>query len=182
MTTQPEPGEQPDSYVHYPPLDADTGGPDLPAGYRLANDVPTRGRRRGRLIGVAIAAVAAIGVGTGAYFVFWHQGAVPPDQVASGFAQSYTSLAHSMSAADLAKVKTYLCTSDQQAVDAIYQRAKTGHGTDASFTMTASNTRTNGDAGSFTLTIVDQGAAPVNGTGNLVRQQNQWLVCHTMSG
>jgi hypothetical protein len=87
-----------------------------------------------------------------------------------------------MSATDLAKVKKFLCAKDQQAMQGIYDHEKAGGGPDASFSLTASGTRTNGNAGSFTLVIKDKGAAPQTDKGIILKQNDQWLVCDTLSG
>ncbi len=126
--------------------------------------------------------VLAIGAGIGGYFVFFHKSdQQTADQVVSGFATAYTSLAHSMSPGDLAKVKTYLCTKDQQAVQTIYDNEKQAGGADATFSLTASGTKTNGNVGTFSLVITDKTAQPQKHSGNLVKQGDAWLVCDTLS-
>jgi hypothetical protein len=102
--------------------------------------------------------------------------------VVTGFTNSYTSLAHSMSATDLSKVKGFLCTKDQQAVQAIYDHEKSSGGADSGFSMKASGVATKGDAGSFNLILTDNGSASQSHKGSLVRQNSQWLVCDTLSG
>jgi hypothetical protein len=155
----------------------------LPPEYRQADQLPPPSRRTGRIVGLVIAIVVAIGVGTGAYFVFFRGSAeASPDQVVSGFANSYTTLAHTMSATDLAKVKTFLCAKDQVAMQGIYDHEKASGGADSSFSLTASGIRTNGNLGSFTLKISDRGAKPETDKGNLIKQNDQWLVCDTLSG
>jgi hypothetical protein len=135
------------------------------------------------VIGVVVAVVVLIGAGVGGYVVFFHKSdAQVADEVVTGFAQAYTSLAHTMSAADLAKVKGYLCTRDQQAVQSIYDNEKNTGGTDSSFSLTTSNTTTNGAAGTFSLTIRDRDAKPTTNKGNLVKQNGTWLVCDTLQG
>jgi hypothetical protein len=75
--------------------------------------------------------VVAVGAGTAAYLLFFHKSsaeALSPDQVVSGFAQSYTALAHSMSATDLTRAKVYLCDKDQVALQGIYDRERSSGG------------------------------------------------------
>jgi hypothetical protein len=86
-----------------------------------------------------------------------------------------------MSSDDLAKVKPYLCVKDQQALQGIYEHEKANGGADKSFSLTTSGTSTSGDKGTFTLVIKDEGAAPQTDKGSLVRQNDQWLVCDTLS-
>src|SRR6266702_7182328 len=119
-------------------------------------------KRTGLVVGIVIAVVVAIGAGIGAYFVFFHNGGngrnsanATPQQVITGFAQSYTSLAHTLSTDDLARVKTYLCAKDQTAVQAIYDHEKAANGADQTFVMTASGAATTGNAGTFTVVIKD---------------------------
>jgi hypothetical protein len=147
---------------------------------------PQRKRRTGLVVGVVLAVVVLIGAGIGAYFVFFHQSGqnsanATPQQVVTGFAQSYTSLAHSLSTDDLAKVKSYLCATDQTAVQAIYDHEKSANGADKTFTMTASGAATSGTTGSFTLKITDHGNQPEPHKGGLVRQNSRWLVCNTLA-
>ncbi|HEX5404664.1 MAG TPA: hypothetical protein VFX16_20435 [Pseudonocardiaceae bacterium] len=170
--------------AQYPEQPGQFGTPGyLPPEYRQADQLPMPTRHNGRVVGFVIAIVVAIGLGTGAYFVFFRGAAqASPDQVVSGFAHSYTTLAHTMSANDLAKVKTYLCPKDQTAVQSIYDREKATGGADSSFSLSASGTKTNGNLGSFNLVIQDKGAQPQTDKGSLVKQNDQWLVCDTLSG
>jgi hypothetical protein len=149
---------------------------------------PPPKKRTGLVVGVVIAVLVAIGAGVGAYLVFFHHGGngqnsanATPQQVATGFAQSYTSLAHSRSTDDLAKVKTYLCAKDQTAVQAIYDHEKAVNGADQTFTMTASAAATTGTTGTFTVMIKDHSNQPVSHKGSLLRQNSRWLVCDTLS-
>jgi hypothetical protein len=103
--------------------------------------------------------------------------------VVSGFAQSYTALAHSMSATDLTRAKVYLCDKDQVALQGIYDRERSSGGADSSFSLTTSGpVSTNGNAGTFTLVIKDKGASAQHQQGNLAKQNGKWLVCGTLSG
>jgi hypothetical protein len=180
---QPPPGQQPPygqpPYGQQPPPYGYVG----PPGYGQ----PPK-KRTGLVVGIVIAVVVAIGAGIGAYFVFFHNGGngrnsanATPQQVATGFAQSYTSLAHTLSTDDLAKVKTYLCAKDQTAVQAIYDHEKAANGADQTFVMTASGAATTGNTGTFTVVIKDRSNQPVSHKGSLVRQNSQWLVCNTLS-
>jgi hypothetical protein len=148
--------------------------------------VPPPKRRTGLIVGIVIAVVVAVGAGTGAYLLFFHKSgteALSPDDVVSGFAQSYTALAHSMSAGDLTKAKVYLCAKDQTALQGIYDREKRGGGADASFSLAKSGAvTTNGTTGTFTLVVKDRGSAPETQKGSLVKQDDKWLVCNTLSG
>jgi hypothetical protein len=157
----------------------------LPPGYRSADELPPTRRKSGRIVALVIAVVVAVGVGTGAYLLFFHKSgteALSPDDVVTGFAQSYTSLAHSMSAGDLTKAKVYLCAKDQTALQGIYDREKQGGGADSSFSLAKSGAvTTNGSTGSFTLVVKDKGAAPETQKGSLVKQGDTWLVCDTLS-
>ena len=147
---------------------------------------PQRKKRTGLVIGVVIGVIVLVGAGIGAYFVFFHQSGqnsanATPQQVVTGFAQSYTSLAHSLSTDDLTKVKSYLCATDQTAVQAVYDHEKSANGADRTFTMTASGATTTGTTGSFTLVITDHGNQPESHKGGLVRQNSRWLVCNTLA-
>lgn len=134
-----------------------------------------------------IAVVVLIGAGIGAYYVFFHEGDqqaaanTSPQQVVSGFAQAYTSLAHTLSANDLAKVKGYLCAADQQAMQVIYDHQKSLNSTDSSFSMRTSGLAIGGERGTFQFVIVEQGTASPPRVGTLVRQNQSWLVCDTVS-
>lgn len=134
-----------------------------------------------------VAVLVLIGAGIGAYLVFFRPtgaqaaGNTDPQQVVAGFAQSYTSLAHTLSTGDLARVKGYLCTSDQQAMQVIYDHQKALNDTDRSFSMRASDTRVTGTQGTFTIVITDQGTSSRPRVGKLVRQNQGWLVCDTVS-
>jgi hypothetical protein len=170
-----------------PPIDLAAQQPGyLPPGYRAADELPPPRRRTGLVVGLVIAVVVAVGAGTGAYLLLFHKSgteALSPDDVVSGFAQSYTSLAHSMSPGDLSKAKVYLCAKDQTALQGIYDRERQGGGADASFSLAkAGAVTTKGNAGTFTLVVKDKGAAPETQKGSLVRQGDQWLVCDTLSG
>ncbi|HEY3609504.1 MAG TPA: hypothetical protein VGL06_18525 [Pseudonocardiaceae bacterium] len=176
---QPAPYEQPQPYAQPQPY-----GYVGPPGYGQ----PTRKKRTGLIVGIVIAVVVLIGGGIGAYFVFFansgngqNSANATPQQVVAGFAQSYTSLAHSLSTDDLAKVKSYLCAKDQAAVQAIYDHEKSANGADKTFTMTASGAATTGTTGTFTLVITDHGNQPVSHKGSMVRQNSQWLVCNTLA-
>lgn len=134
-----------------------------------------------------IAVVLLIGVGIGAYYVFFHKGDEraaangSPQEVVRGFASAYTSLAHTLSAADLARVKSYLCATDQQAMQVIYDHQKSLNSTDRSFSMRTSGLATDGTRGTFQFVITDQGTASRPRTGKLVRQNQSWLVCDTVA-
>jgi hypothetical protein len=176
---QPPSYEPPPSYQQPQPY-----GYVGPPGYGQ----PPRKKRTGLIVGIVIAVVVLIGGGIGAYFVFFVKGGngqnsanATPEQVVAGFAQSYTSLAHSLSADDLAKVKSYLCAKDQAAVQAIYDHEKNANGADKTFTMTASGAATTGTTGTFSLMITDHGNQPVSHKGRMVRQNSQWLVCNTLA-
>jgi hypothetical protein len=154
----------------------------LPPGFRPADEQQPPKRRRTGLIVTLVVVLVAVGAGIGAYYLFFHKSDQQvADQVVSGFAQSYTSLAHSMSAGDLAKVKTYLCAKDQQAVQTIYDSERQTGGADATFSLTTTGTRTSGSTGSFSLVIKDKNSPPVSHRGSLVKQGSQWLVCNTLS-
>ncbi|HVV23241.1 MAG TPA: hypothetical protein VHF06_27660 [Pseudonocardiaceae bacterium] len=160
------PGYLPPGYV---PMDAQGGG-------------PPRRSRTGLIIGLVVALVV-VGAGIGAYFLFFTKSdQQEADDVVTGFAQSYTSLAHSMSTGDLAKVKTYLCTKDQQAVQSIYDDEKQNGGADTSFSMTTSNTMVTGGTGTFNVVIKDKDGSPQTHKGKLVKQNDKWLVCDTLGG
>jgi hypothetical protein len=188
-----QPGQpgQPGQFGQPGPFGAQPGGfgeqqPGyLPPGYRSADELPPPRRKSGRIVALVIAVVVAVGVGTGAYLLFFHKSgteALSPDDVVTGFAQSYTSLAHSMSAGDLTKAKVYLCAKDQTALQGIYDREKQGGGADSSFSLAKSGAvTTNGSTGSFTLVVKDKGAAPETQKGSLVKQGDKWLVCDTLS-
>lgn len=175
---QPPPYGQPQSYEQPQPY-----GYVGPPGYGQ----PPK-KRTGLIVGIVIAVVVLVGVGVGAYFAFFAKAGngqnsanATPQQVVAGFAQSYTSLAHSLSTDDLAKVKSYLCAKDQAAVQAIYDHEKSSNGADKTFTMTASGTATTGTTGTFTLVIIDHGNQPQSHKGSMVRQNSQWLVCNTLA-
>ncbi|HEX4701346.1 MAG TPA: hypothetical protein VH352_04390 [Pseudonocardiaceae bacterium] len=143
-------------------------------------------KRTGLVVGIVIAVVVLVGAGVGGYFLFFHKNTAgtanaTPQQVVSGFAQSYTSLAHTLSIDDLAKVKTYLCAKDQDAVQAIFDHEKGTNGKDTSFSMRADRVTTTGDGGTFMLTISEAGNTSPPHKGTLVRQNAQWLVCNTLS-
>jgi hypothetical protein len=158
----------------------------LPPGYRVADEVVPRQRRTGLIVGLAVAVVAAVGAGTAAYLLFFHKPnaeALSPDQVVSGFAHSYTALAHSMSPADLTRAKVYLCDKDQVALQGIYDHERATGGADSSFSLTTSGpVSTNGNTGTFTLMITDKGAESQHQQGTLAKQNGRWLVCGTLSG
>jgi hypothetical protein len=181
---QPFPG-QPGQFGQQPfdgPQPFESAQPGyLPPGFRPVDAESPKPKRKGLIISLVIVLVA-IGVGIGAYFVFFHKSdQQTADEVVTGFAQAYTSLAHSMSTSDLAKVKTYLCAKDQQAVQAIYNNEKQSGGADSTFSLTTSGTRTSGTVGSFSLTIRDKNSPPQSHEGGLVKQGDQWLVCDTLS-
>lgn len=138
-------------------------------------------RATGRIVGFVVAIIVAMGAGIGGYLLFFRTDTLSANQVASGFAHSFTSLAHSMSAGDLTQVDTFLCARDRKAVQSIYQRQQAKGGPDRSFSMVASGVRTNGEIGSFTILVTDQGATRKE-PGNLVRQQDKWVVCDTVAG
>lgn len=174
------PPQQPGSYGSYDP-----GGPA--ADGSLGYVGPPRPRRRtGLVAGIVIGAVVLIGAGTGAYYLFFRTGTgqpgadATPAQVVSGFAQSYTSLAHTLSADDLARVRTFLCAKDQEAVQVIYDHQKGTNGADTSFSMRASGVTVKGDAGTFVIVIDDRGRTSAPHRGSLVRQNQRWLVCDTL--
>jgi hypothetical protein len=140
------------------------------------------------VIGIVIAVVVLVGAGTGAYYLFFRHGDSPagtanatPQQVVSGFAQAYTSLAHTLATDDLAKVDSYLCAADQSAMQVIYQHQKGTNSTDASFSMRTSDVSVQGAKGTFLIVISDVGGASAPRQGNLVRQNQRWLVCHTVA-
>jgi hypothetical protein len=139
------------------------------------------------VVGIVLAVVVLVGAGIGAYYVFFRSGGQQsvansdPQEVVSGFAAAYTSLAHTLSSADLARVKGYLCTADQQAMQVIYDHQKSLNSTDRSFSMRTSGLATDGDRGTFQFVITDQGTASRPRTGKLVRQNQSWLVCDTVA-
>jgi len=139
------------------------------------------------VVGTVIAVLVLVGAGTGAYLVFFRPsgtaaaGNTDPQQVVAGFAQSYTSLAHTLSTDDLARVKGYLCPTDQQAMQVIYDHQKALHNTDSSFSMRASDARVAGSQGTFQIVITDRGTSSRAHVGKLVRQNQDWLVCDTVS-
>jgi Tfp pilus assembly protein PilE len=191
MPYEPSPGQPPYGYGEPPggyagppgSYGGQQGGYVGPPGY---GPPPQPRKRTGLVVGVVIGVLVLVGAGIGAYFVFFAKSGqnsanATPQQVVTGFAQSYTSLAHSLSTDDLTKVKSYLCATDQTAVQAIYDHEKSANGADKTFTMTASNAATTGTTGSFTLVITDHGNKPESHKGNLVRQNSQWLVCNTLS-
>jgi hypothetical protein len=177
------PPQQPGSYGSYDPGGSAPYGAPPPLGY--VGPPPPR-RRTGLVVGIVIGAVVLIGAGTGAYYLFFRAdtgrpGAdATPAQVVSGFAQSYTSLAHTLSTDDLARVRTFLCAKDQDAVQVIYDHQKGANGVDASFSMRASGVTVKGDGGTFVIVIDDRGRASAPHRGNLVRQNQRWLVCDTL--
>src|SRR5205823_4282350 len=120
-------------------------------------------------------------------FLFFHHPAAQstsgqtPAQVATNFAQAYTALAHTLSAADLAKTKQFLCSEDQTRLQSLYDLQKrSGHG-DNTLSLKVSNVTTNGTQGTFQLTVVD-GGQTTHRSGNLVNNSSRWLVCNTLSG
>jgi hypothetical protein len=138
------------------------------------------------VVGIAIGAVVLIGAGIGAYYVFFHKTQQPaananPQQVVVGFAQAYTSLAHTLSPDDLAKVKGYLCATDQQAMQVIYDHQKSGNSADTSFSIRTSGVAVSGEHGTFQFVIVEAGTASPPRVGTLVRQNQSWLVCDTVA-
>lgn len=161
-------------------------GPPSPYGYVGPPPPPSR-RRTGLVVGAAIGVLVLVGAGVGAYYLFLRPnnaqagGNASPQQVVAGFAQSYTSLAHTLSTDDLARVKGYLCTTDQQAMQVIYDHQKALHDTDRSFAMRASDARVTGTQGTFMIVIVDRGTSSRPRVGKLVRQSQGWLVCDTVS-
>lgn len=159
------------------------GPPGYPQGFRPVDQERPTKRRTGLVVGLIAAVVVLVGTGVGVYFLFFHKNDTQvADGTVTGFAQAYTSLAHTMSAGDLAKVKGYLCTRDQQAVQSIYDNEKNTGGADSSFSLTTSNTKTTGDTGTFSLTIRDRNSQPRTDKGNLVKQNGSWLVCDTLQG
>lgn len=139
------------------------------------------------MLAAAIGVLVLVGAGVGAYYLFFRPGAgqaggnTNPQQVVSGFAQSYTSLAHTLSTDDLARVKGYLCSGDQQAMQVIYDHQKALHSTDNSFSMHASDPKITGTHGTFVIVITDQGSSSRPRVGQLVRQDQGWLVCDTVA-
>lgn len=172
------PGQQ-GQFGQQPGYGAPPGYP--PPGFRPVGEEQPKRRRTGLIVTLVIVLVA-VGAGIGGYFVFFHKSDQEvATEAVSGFAQAYTSLAHSMSASDLAKVKTYLCAKDQQAVQSIYESEKQNGGADATFSLTTTGTTTTGNTGTFSLTIKDKDSPPQSHKGNLVKQGDQWLVCNTLS-
>jgi hypothetical protein len=182
------PPQQPGPYG--PPGQVDPYGPfgqQMPGGYVGPPGYGQSPKKRtGLVVGIVIAVVVLVGAGIGGYYLFFRKAGADnanatPQQVVSGFAQSYTSLAHTLSTDDLARVKTYLCAKDQDAVQAIFDHEKSTNGKDTSFSMRADSVTTTGDSGTFMLTISEAGTTSPPHKGTLVRQNAQWLVCNTLS-
>src|SRR6266568_3405015 len=161
-----------------------------PPGYRppysYVGPPPPPRRRTGLVVGIVIAVLVLIGAGAGAYYLFFRAsdtqtGAnATPQQVASGFAHAYTSLAHTLSADDLARVDGYLCAKDQGAMRVIYDHQKNTNSTDRSFSMRASQVSVQGVTGTFQIVVTASGGASEPRRGKLVRQDQRWLVCDTV--
>jgi hypothetical protein len=138
------------------------------------------------VVGIVLGVVVLIGAGIGAYYVFFHKGGqqaianASPQQVVIGFARAYTSLAHTLSPGDLAKVNGYLCAADQQAMQVIYDHQRSGNSADSSFSIRTSGLTVDGERGTFRFVTVEAGTASSPRVGTLVRQNQSWLVCDTV--
>lgn len=139
------------------------------------------------MIGITLGVLLLIGAGIGAYYVLFHRDDTAaarntdPAAVVRGFVTAYTSLAHTLSTADLTTVDGYLCPTDQAAMRTIYDHQKALHSADPSFSMRASDVAVSGAAGTFLITVTDQGSTTAPRQGRLVRQDGGWLVCDTVA-